>query len=240
MSTANDIIIQAFNVIGISDPDERDNGKRVRNALFILNALINSYSQAAIYIPLTNVINFNTVPNKYIYTIANNDSADIKNPPLISIEYANLNYPDNNITYPLDILNSTAVYSNPYMNVKGRPREILLEQSKNQSTISLFPTPDRVYNFILRVKQILDKLEFVDVLDEIPESAQLFLIYALAKVLYTSNPAGNWKKESEDLYQNLKSQFTAANNIDLQVRSDSILRSSMGRLGNFSNILSPF
>lgn len=221
--TANDLILNAFYQLGELAVGEPADGFMKDTGLYLMNQLLDTFSEAQVYVPFETTIDFLMVTGKDVYTISNVELIpDIFSNRLVSLDYANYTY--QSIVYPFQIINKSQYYNLVRLNnIQARPVTIFLDKQITESIVTVFPIPDQDYLASLRGKVMIDALEYNTVIDQIPPYYQGFMQMALTRRLKSYYPSGNWSQEDEQEYQRMFDDLKASNELDMTIRPSGLL-----------------
>lgn len=223
--TVNDLIVDAFDLIGEFGDEEPIPGKDFERGYKLINLIIDHYSGDAFYIPITKEVSFTLVPGKQDYVFSNVDGiiADVVSNRIIQVEYCNITFAD--INWVVKVLTRTMLYDNYYNNViQARPSYVLQKNEVEYTTLSFYNMPDRPYLCTVRGQFYLDKFEKFQPIRNVPLSMQRFLIYELGSELLQYYPSANWSQKAENTYQQLKADHVNTADIDMTARPSTLLR----------------
>lgn len=222
--TTNDIIINSLYLLGELGVGETPDAFMLSTGLELVNELLDKFSSDSIYVPFLKTISFTMVPGQDVYTVSDIVSANITSDRIIDLSFAN--YLVQTISYPIKIINKATYYgvvrlSQPTL--MARPGFVFLDKQDTSSSIVFYPAPDQPYPCTLKVKQMIDKLDAQENIDELPPFYYGFLKYALARKFLSYYPSGNWSQTAEDEYQDYYNTLKNANETDLTIRPSVIL-----------------
>lgn len=223
--TTNDIITNSLYLlgelgVGIETPD----AFMLSTGLELINELLDKFSSDSIYIPFLKTLSFTMVPGQATYSISDIVSANIVSDRIVDLSFAN--YTVETIVYPIMIINK-ATYNNVVRlnNLSSRPGFVFLDKQARSSYLNFYPAPDQPYPCTVQVKQMIDKLEAHENINELPPYYYGFLKYALARKFLAYYPSGNWPQQNEDEYQEYYNNLKNANETDLTIRPSVIMNS---------------
>lgn len=123
------------------------------------------------------------------------------------------------LCYPLRIINK-ATYWNVVRqtNLRSRPGFIFLNKQPTESFITVYPVPDQPYACKLQAKVMIDQLENMETLIELPPNYYGLMKYALARKFKSYYPSGNWTAEAEQEYWDYYNTAKNTNETDLTIR----------------------
>lgn len=223
--TVNDLINNAFSLIGELGDEESLSGTDFERGYDLLNLLIDQFSGDAYYITITKAVEFTLVPDQQDYVFSNvaGITADVTSNRIVQLEYCNITY--DQITWPVRLITRTQLYDNYYNNVVDtRPSYVLQQNEVEYTTLSFFNKPDQPYVCKVRGQFYLDKFEKNQPIRNVPLSLQRFFLYALGRELLQYYPSGNWNEMTEAEYQRMSRDLVNRNDIDMTVRPSVILR----------------
>ncbi|HMG14630.1 MAG TPA: hypothetical protein VK590_04235, partial [Saprospiraceae bacterium] len=128
------------------------------------------------------------------------------------------------LVYPLKIINK-ATYWNVVRqsNLLSRPGFIFLNKQAEESFITVYPVPDQPYPVKLQVKCMINNLENMDTLAQLPPNSYGFLKLAMAKRFNWYYPSSRWTPDMQSEYDDYYETFKATNETDLTIRPSVIL-----------------
>lgn len=215
-ATANQIINEAFHMIGELSPDEIIKAPALKTGLIRLNRMLEWYATKGVYIPFFTEFTFQMVAGQKEYTVSNVITANITAERIIELDFVNLER--DNVNYPVRIVPETEIYTNVvYQNTQSIPALVTLVRQVRFSKLVFYPVPDNAYTCIVRGKSMLDKIELFDDLEELPPYYFRFLEYALARELLNFYPSANWSPMMEKEYQIMFKDIMAANDLDMTI-----------------------
>jgi hypothetical protein len=224
--TVNDLILSAFYLIGEFDEEDTIPGVDFERAFDLINLIIDHFSDAASYIPITEERTFALIPGQreYIFSNVPGVFADVQSNRIASLQYCNIVQQD--IWWPVNIVTRTPLFNNYYnLNVTFRPTYVLVRQQVEKTILQFFPAPNQTYDCQIQAKFYINKFEKFQPIRNTPLSLQRFFIYALGRELLQYYPSGNWSATAEDTYQTMMADLLNTNDIDLSVRSSALIRS---------------
>lgn len=223
--TTNDIIINALYLIGELGVGETPDAFMLSSGLEIVNELLDKFSSDSIYIPFLKTINFTMVEGQDTYSVSDIlVGSTVTSDRIVDLSFAT--YLVQTITYPIKIINKATYYgvvrlSNPTL--QSRPGFCFLDKQDTASYITFYPAPDQPYPCTLKVKQMIDKLDAQENIDELPPFYYGFMKYAVARKFKDYYPSSNWSQTAEDEYQDYFNTIKNANETDLTIRPSCIL-----------------
>ena len=225
--TTNEVIVEAFQLLGEVGSDESPAGSMLAQGLYILNELIDDFASDGTHISYVQDLSFTAIQGQSTYSVSNVMSADITADRIVSIEYANYTV-SNTLVYPIRIINKSEYYNLVRLTpptLEARLGYVFLDKQIQQSIINFYPAPDQPYPVDLRCKFMVDQFVANSVITNIPPWVVRFIRYSLTRELKQVYPSGNWPAESEEEYQRLRAKFTQSNDNDMTVRTSAILQS---------------
>lgn len=220
-----DIIVNALYLIGELGVGETPDAFMLSTGLEIVNELLDKFSADSIYVPFLKTLTFTMVPGQDIYSVSDIAPATIVSDRIIDLSFANYKV-QGNIEYPIRIVNKATFFgivrlTNPVL--QARPGLCYLDKQDTISYIQFYAAPDQPYICSLKVKQMIDKLEAQENIDELPPFYYGFMKYAVARKFIAYYPSANWPQTAEDEYQDYFSTIKNANETDVTIRPSSIL-----------------
>lgn len=228
LRTTNDLINNAFYMLGEFSPNRIPESRDVATGLYILNDMFDYYGTRGVRIPIFREITFTMTPGKGDYTVSNvNNSYDVNAERIIEIDFANVVY--NEVSYPVKPMTEAIVKNRVrWDNLESWPEIVWLDKEVLYSTLHFYPKPSLAFECIIKGKFMLDHLELHDQLDEIPPNYNRFLRYALARELKEYYPSSNWSGTSEKEYQIMLSELMGSAEVDVTLRPSGILLNNYG------------
>lgn len=220
----NDIIISSLYLLGELGTGETPDAFMLASGLEIINEILDGTSSDSIYIPFLKTLNFTMVAGQDTYTVSDIVSANITSDRIVDLSMAT--YLVQTISYPIRIINKATYYgvvrlSNPTL--RARPGFVFLNKQDTTSSLVFYPAPDQAYSCTVQVKQMIDKLDPQENIDELPPYYYGFLKYAVAREFRSYYPSGNWNDTAEEKYQEYINNLKNANETDLTIRPSVIL-----------------
>ncbi len=128
------------------------------------------------------------------------------------------------LCYPLKVINK-ATYWNVVRqtNLLSRPGFIFLNKQAEESFITVYPVPDQPYLCKLQMKVMINNLENMDTLSQLPPNSYGFLKLALAKRFNWYYPSSRWTPDMESEYNDYYETFKATNETDLTIRPSVVM-----------------
>jgi hypothetical protein len=230
IKTANDIIKQAYNKIGIGASDRNLAGDKAQQGLDLLNAQLDNYASQSSFIAYDDTLSFPLVINQQNYTISKDTSLspDVDGYKIVQLKFVTITF--DNIQYPVDIVEDHVWFRiRRTLNLVGRPRDVYLQNEPFLTNLFFLIKPDKAYQCEIKAKFIVPNLTFTQDISTLPTYYKLFLIYELASLLVDFEPGTNWTAKSEQIHQRLKENLRSTNDIDLTSVTSSALNKRDGR-----------
>lgn len=228
--TVNDIINNAFYLLGEVTPDTIPTASMINRGLFVLNTMLDSFSGEGVFIPSIKEIIVTLNPNQATYVISNIVPADFDFNRIVELDFVIIE--QQNIDYPIRIVDRAVVLNNiRYPTLVGMPDKVYLDRLELQSNLTFYPTPSLAFTCKIRAKFMLDSLSLFDVITEVPPYFFQFLIYGVARQLSAYYPSSSWKTSSfafsvqEEEYQTMLQRLKGSAEVNLLIDPDYILLS---------------
>jgi hypothetical protein len=211
--TTQQVINNAFYLIGLINPNETLPGYYTDEAIYLLNTLLDHYMAVERLIPYFENVEFQLVIGKNVYE---NGPPSFKK--VSSIGAASLEI--DNVSYPLELIKYFNLDGVAYTtNVSARPTVLIMQNQIEFSKLIFYPIPDREYQLKMRVKHEISHLSDQSLLDELPVDYHRFLTYALARELSSVFRVSKaWTPLLENEYQTMKQNLM--DNADLELGAD--------------------
>jgi hypothetical protein len=223
--TTNDIINNAFYLIGEITPDVIPPASMIARGLFLLNDLLDSFSGEGIFIPNIKEINVNLTPGQAKYTVSNIVPADFVFNRIVELDFVLLTV--QTISYPVQIVDRAVVLNNVrYPSLQAMPSKVYLDRLDLQTDLTFYPTPNLAYATTIKGKFMLDRLSLFQVINEVPPYFYRFLRYALARELRSYYPSSTWADTQENEYQKMYQMIKGSSEINILIDPDAILMQS--------------
>lgn len=230
--TVNDLINEAYYLIGEVSPDTIPTASMVERGLQVLNETLDSF--LGVLIPYIKTIDITLTPNKATYSVSNVIPADFDFNRIVELDFVTLNYLNTN--YPIRIVDRAVILNQiRYPTAYTRPYYIYLDNLDLQSNLVFYPSPDLAYNISIRAKFMMNNFELYKVITEVPPKYFKFLKYSLARELRSYYPSSNWPETSEDTYQKMLKNAKSGSEINMLINPDPILMTPWNR--NYCNFL---
>lgn len=216
---ASELIIDAFYLSGILDPDEVVSGFYLDIGIRTLNDMISSWSSASDYIVFFNTLEVTLTAGKFSYTVSHLPFADVKSTPVTQFVRGHILL--GNYKYPLVESDSTHDNANNYLLVQGIPSSVYLYQHEAETELKFYPCPSSSMTASMLCKSRYPVMLPFESIVSIADRAKLFIKYSLAQLLanlwqfQTSNDFKMSRQDAEDL-------FLASNIKDFPANGDSI------------------
>jgi hypothetical protein len=231
--TVNDIIINAFYMLGEVTPDAVPTSSMLDRGLFLLNMMLDSFSGKSVLIPCIKEVEVILTPGKPVYSISNIVPADFNLNRIVELDFVNILV--DNVSYPIRPVDRAVILNSVrYPTLTQRPVDVFLDKLELQSNLTFYPTPDLAYITRIRAKFMLERLSLFQVITEVPPSFYEFLMFGLARKLSAFYPSASWKTSTfafsvqEEEYQTTYRRLKSNSSINLLIDSDNILLSPYG------------
>lgn len=240
--TTNDIIVRALYLAGVYGPeDSNPRGYDIVEGVELLNDLLDNFSSAGIYIPTTTTINFTVEAGKHIYRLFPDPSADINSNLIVDLQWCSLTS-DNikrfiRVADDGELLRTTHLAEDGVNGIRAWPRLVRFQKFVNETLLLFYYAPDRDYECEILCRVQLNHLVLEDPVFQVPTHYHRFLKYALARELTDIHKTARWSTKSENEYQEMYDRLKAANKVDVELRTSSILLGTGGDSTHRGNIL---
>lgn len=216
--TVNQLINDSFKLIGLFTEDRTPQSYRVKEAIDILNAIIDEFENDSIFIPYAKVLQFTATAGKCDYYISREVGADVDYDKPVKIFYAQVIY--NNIRYPIKAIRDNIYFENRSVDTaQGIPLYWFLQSTNLGGHLIFYPSPVYNYTVIVKGKFAEDNLYSGETLnDKITPAYYRFLQHAIARDLAKYYKTGIWDANLEADYQRMRSNFQSKNDIDLSMK----------------------
>jgi len=222
--SVNDIINNAFYLLGEVTPDTIPSSSMLDRGLFLLNDMLDSFSGAGVFIPCIREITVTLTPGQHTYIISNIIPADFNFNRIVELDFVIID--QENIDYPVRIVDRAVVLNSiRYPTIQGMPDKVYLDRLELQSNLTFYPTPQLAFITKIRAKFMLDRLAPFQVITEVPPYYYKFLRYGLARELASYYPSGSWKEIQENEYQMMYQRIKGSAEVNLLIDPDYILMS---------------
>lgn len=228
--SVNDIINNAFYLIGEVTPDTIPTASMMDRGLFLLNDMLDSFSGEGIFIPCIKEVIVTLTPSQATYVVSNIVPADFNLNRIVELDFVTLT--QQTIDYPVRVVDRAVVLNSiRYPTLTGIPDKIYLDRLELQSNITFYPAPELAFTCKIRAKFMLDRLSPFQVITEVPPYYYKFLRYGLARELSAYYPSASWKTSSfafsvqEEEYQTMLQRLKGSQEVNLLIDPDNILMS---------------
>lgn len=212
--TANELIEEAFKIIDIFSEERNLSGKRLKEGLDLLNALLSSYRSAPQLIAYDSTITFNLVAGQRQYEISEEVGADVTSNPLARLKFVTLE--QDNLQHPVGIVPDNMFYARGIdLDAQRRPTQVFLQNDVLKSFLNFIIKPDFAYLCTVKAKFVLDDLTLNTDITTIPMYYTLYLSYALARLLHGRYAGSKWDAQDETAFNELKQDVMSVADIDL-------------------------
>lgn len=178
---ASDLILQSYYLSQYKDSNETLQGYEASAGLFLLNMIIDGWSNEGLYIPTYSILTIAITENVFSY---------VATPPVDEFMEGNI-VDSNNVMSTLYPASLKEQASFNYQLGFGRPNKIFVQNldSGNPpfSTLFFYPTPSVNYTANLYVKTRLQEVDYSQSLSEFPAWFIKTLYYQLAKEISIQN-----------------------------------------------------
>lgn len=223
-STANDIIVGAFNLIAVASPDDVLSARNLNVGLDNLNDILAFFSSDGQEIPFRTKFSFTLQSGKNAYTFSQNGSADINMPPIIELSECNITF--NNVILPCNVVPySNIVNTSRVSDLNAIPGTVYLQRQAEYSELFFYPAPTALINLgaTIYAKFALGTLILFEDVVQVPDYYVRFLKYELARVLASIYPSATWSDSSEATYQAIVKKIKTVTDIDVCIQGDALL-----------------
>lgn len=235
--TANEIIEEAFKIIGIFSEERNLSGKRLKEGLDLLNGLLSSYRASTQLIAYDSIITFNLVVGQRQYEISEEVSADVNSNPLARLKFVTIE--NDNLQHPIGIVPDNYFYARGInLNLSRRPTQVFLQSENEKTFLNFLVKPDLTYLCTVKGKFVLDDLTLNTDITTIPRYYTLYLSSALARLLHPRYAGSKWDAVDETQYNELKEDVMSVADIDLITETGIALTQS--RFNRFSHFNAGF
>jgi hypothetical protein len=220
--TVNDIINNAFYLLGEISPDVVPSASDVNTGLYVLNDLLDSFSGASVLIPFIKTIDVTLVPNQGTYVISNIVPADFNFNRIVELDFVTVTIQQ--ISYPVNIVDRAVILNQVrFSQGQTRPGAVFMDNLDLQTNLTFYPKPDQAYSCQIRAKFMFDRLSLFQVITEVPPKYYRFLKYALARELLAYYPSGSWSATTEDEYKKMLANIETSAEINVLINPDGLL-----------------
>lgn len=220
--SVNDIINNAFYLLGEVTPDVIPSASMVKTGLYILNDMLDSFSSLGVYIPFIKTINVTLVPNQGTYIISNIVPADFNYNRIIELDFVTVSVQQ--VSYPVNVVDRAIILNQVrFSQGQTRPGAVYMDKQDLQTNLTFYPKPDQAYECEIRAKFMFDRLSEFQVITEVPPHFYKFLRYSLARELRAYYPSASWNDITESEYQMMLKNVKAAPEINILINPDGLL-----------------
>jgi hypothetical protein len=224
--TINDLITQALYQTGEYAVGEDIDGYAIQTGLNLANEWLDDLARAGANIPYLSTVSFDMVIGQESYSVSDITNADVDSDRIVDLVYATYTLSES-LEYPIQIVDRSSYYNNfRITTTQSRPNIVFLENQVQESLIKFYPKPDQAYPITLKVKQMIDRFELNDVIDEIPDFFHKFLRYSLVREFVRFFPSTNWSEQEEFDYQEMRNGVLA-NEPDLVIQPSCLLERTL-------------
>lgn len=229
--TVNDIIINAFYLLGEVTPDTVPTSSMLDRGLFLLNDMLDSFSGDGVFIPTIKELDVTLTPNQATYSFSNIIPADFNSNRIVELDFVNLTQ-EGSIVYPVRIVDRAVILNCiRYPQATSIPDKVYLDRLELQSNLTFYPTPALAFQTKIRAKFMLDRLSLFEVITQVPPYYYKFLRYGLARELSAYYPSSSWKTSTfafsvqEEEFQTMYQRMKNSAEINILIDTDNILLS---------------
>lgn len=231
-TTVNDLINEAYYLIGEVSPDTVPTASMVDRGLGILNRTLDSFASLGVYIPYIKAIDISLTAGKNSYSISDVIPADFNFNRIVELDFVTINYLNTN--YPIRVVDRSVILNQMrFPTAYTRPSYVYMDNLDLQTNLVFYPAPDLAYDVTVRGKFMLKHFELFEVITEIPPKYFELMVYALGRKLRSYYPSGNWTREAEDDYQTMLKNIKSGSEINIMINPDPILMTPWNR--NYNN-----
>ena len=220
--TVNDLIIRAFETIGIYSPYKLLSGEQLLSGLYYFNEMLDYFQSSGLYIPYYTDVSFDMVATQNEYVVSKDAGSDVNSNPIIELDYVTISYATQyDTSYPVSIV----TYDQYDMIVRNnsttaRPTKVILQKGVDTSKLIFFPVPDVAYRCNFRGKLYLSDVDIQDHLYDVPGYYHRFLRYALARELKDIYKSENWNAFQENEYKTMLSEIKSSADFALAINQN--------------------
>jgi hypothetical protein len=220
--TVNDIINNAFFLIGAITPDRIPTASDVNTGLYLLNDLLDSFSVIGVMIPTIKDIVVTLTPGKADYIVSNIVPADFNFNRIVELDFVRIN--EQSIIYPVRVVDRAVIQNAVRFEAsQAMPDKVFLDKQELYSRLSFYPTPQLAYVTTISAKFMFNRLSLYQVINEVPPDYYKFLRYSLARELRSYYPSAQWDEVKENEYQMMLRHIQAGSEVNLLIDPDNIL-----------------
>ena len=209
--TINDLIVLALYQTNVVAVGENIDNFMQQTALEIVNLLLDSFSEAQIYIPFPTSIDFTMEVGKDVYTVSEFMPADIIAKNISEITFASFRMGDNNeLVRPIRVIDDASYFNNLRINtLQAQPSWIFFENQPYVTTITFYPKPALAYPIHLETKSFLSHVELFTQISGLPRAFHEFLRLHIARQMSDFYPSAEWTDKMEKDYRKLEERVSA-------------------------------
>lgn len=220
--TVNDIINNAYYLLGEISPDVIPSASQVNTGLYVLNDMLDSFSSLGVYIPFIKTINVQLTPGQGTYVVSNIVPADFNFNRIVELDFVTVTIQQ--ISYPVQVVDRAVILNQVrFSQGQTRPGAVFIDNYDLQSNLTFYPKPDIAYLCEIRAKFMFDRLSLYEVINEVPPKFYKFLRYALARELRSYFPSSSWDDIKESEYQMMLKNIKASPEINMLINPDGLL-----------------
>jgi hypothetical protein len=226
-TTANKIIDNAYEIIGIKAEDRNLSGGQLAKGLELLNSLLDDFASSTELIAYDSLLTFPLVIGQTTYVIKTS-GGDVTSNQLAKLKYIIL--VDGDLQYPIAIVEDAIFYnSRRSLEIGGLPQQAFFQNGINESTIQFLRKPDKTYQCTVKGKFVLTNLTLNTTITNIPEYYNLFLQLSLGRILKGRYPGSTWDQTTEAEYTQRKNNLTSTSDTNLNsVTGTALLHNNIG------------
>jgi len=209
--TINDLIILALYQINAVGVGENIDAFMQQTGLEVINLLLDSFTEAAIYIPFKTQIDFVMNPGQDIYTVSEVIDADIGFPQITELTFANYAMGTaTELRYPIRIIDEASYFNNLRIStLESTPSYVFFDNQQEFSTLTFYPKPNIAYPVSLQAKCYFEQVELFTPIQGVPRAFHEFFRYHLARNFKDFYPSSQWTEDMEREYINLEERVSA-------------------------------
>lgn len=224
----NDIINNAFYMLGEFSPNKIPESRDVAQGLYLLNDMLDYFSSKGVLIPFFTESVFTMTPGKGSYTFSKTiNNADVDSERIVELDFVNII--NEGVSYEVRVLPISQFKKITLLqDLQSWPSACYLQREPLKSVITFHPKPQLSFECRVTGKYMLDHLELTDQIDEIPAYYFRFLRYALARELKEFYPSSHWSEASENEFKTMYKSMAAATDLDVSLEPSRILSDQYG------------
>lgn len=220
--SVNDIINNAYYLLGEISPDVIPTASQVNTGLYILNDMLDSFSSLGVYVPFIKAINVQLTPGQGTYVVSNIVPADFNFNRIVELDFVTVTVQQ--ISYPVNVVDRAVILNQVrFSQGQTRPGAVYMDKLDLQTNLTFYPKPDQAYQCEIRAKFMFDRLSLYEVINEVPPKYYKFLRYALARELRSYFPSSSWDDIKESEYQMMLKNIKASPEINILINPDGLL-----------------